>query len=540
MDIRHPASAEAIEQFVTDNRGRYIKALNEVKELILREKRERKDLRCIYNLYSRGDKQSGNELKHPNKIRLKFDSYCSKEKLKKANIFDSPDIVGITVSVTYPSDINIVCAFLDDLCKREAVFPKFFNLGENEKTNEKSLIKIKTSSGSVKNESGYYACHYYLRTNDDEDDPIVEVQIKTVLHDAWSLKTHDLTYKNLLTIDKSTRNNFILLGDALSYLDMQSDFLRRSIRKSHAFREATKRAIKIELIMHGAGSISVSEVVSRSSTEPKAYVETLRKLVNGTHTVNSEKINALRKKAISFCTKITAECGCVLLCALAVITEDTQAQLDALDRIYIWESKDKNNISPKIHKHLANYYFGNTGGAIDAAESALKYLRKIKKNDSVTRKINSLVSSLAYYYAELIGTDEGNKREAHKQAIYYRDESKSQLRDMEIIDDATKDWPKLIIDLLGCFDSIDPNDHKLLSDIFNVIDNAIFVEIQTANKAKTAKEALNWLDRLKSVRPEALVVLAERSHDLHTHYARLRLLELEAQEAGSILTDLLF
>ncbi|MGA7385445.1 MAG: hypothetical protein WBW81_12350, partial [Methylocella sp.] len=121
-----------------------------------------------------------------------------------------------------------------------------------------------------------------------------------------------------------------------------------------------------------------------------------------------------------------------------------------------------------------------------------------------------------------------------KKAAAYRDDSKPRLLGMKIIDDATKDWPQLIVDLLGCFGSIDPNDHKLLSDIFNIIDNAIFVEIQTANNANTAREALKWLDQLKSVRPKSVGSLADLSHDFHTHCARLRLLEFEAQEAGSI------
>ncbi|MGA7384729.1 MAG: hypothetical protein WBW81_08595 [Methylocella sp.] len=178
MDITYPASAEVIEKFVADNRPRYLKALDEVKDHFSRGQHERKDLRCIYNLYSRGHKPGADELKHPNKIRFKFDLHCAKERLKKSNIFDTPDIVGMTVSVTYPSDINIVCAFLDDLCTKTVVFPKFFNLKENATTNKKSLIKIITSFGSVKNDRGYYACHYCLRTNDTPDDPIVEVQIK--------------------------------------------------------------------------------------------------------------------------------------------------------------------------------------------------------------------------------------------------------------------------------------------------------------------------------------------------------------------------
>ncbi|MGA7384728.1 MAG: hypothetical protein WBW81_08590, partial [Methylocella sp.] len=198
-----------------------------------------------------------------------------------------------------------------------------------------------------------------------------------------------MTYKNPFPIDHNTGSNFSLLGDALSNLDMQSDFLRRSIRKSHAFREAKKRVIIIEMIMHGAGSISISDAVvaSRSSSKPKAYVETLRKVADGTLTLNSDKINKLRKEAISFCTTITHECCCILLCALAVITEDnTQARLDALERISIWESNETDialNISSKIHKHLANFYFGNIGEAVDAAENALKYLSTIKQDTFV-------------------------------------------------------------------------------------------------------------------------------------------------------------
>ena len=69
MDINYPASAEAIEKFVADNRNRYLTALKDVKDLLSQGKKERKELSCIYNLYSRGDKQGGDELKHPNKIR---------------------------------------------------------------------------------------------------------------------------------------------------------------------------------------------------------------------------------------------------------------------------------------------------------------------------------------------------------------------------------------------------------------------------------------------------------------------------------------
>ena len=437
----------------------------------------------------------------------------------------------MTISVTYPSDVNVVCKFIDDLCNKNELYACFFNQSENAKINQNNLIKIQTSFGSIRSNRGYYACHYYLRRNKTPDDPIVEVQIKTVLHDAWGLKTHDLTYKNPIPIDKNISNNFTVLGDSLSNLDMQSDFLRQFIHKSYAFREATKRAIRIEMIMHGAGSISISEAVSRSSSDPKDYVEMLRRTLDGANALSSADIEKLRRKAIAFCTDVSHECGCTLLCALAVITEDTRAKLDTLERISIWESNEKTKISPKIHKHLANFYFGQLGEAIDAAEHALNYLNSLRRDDIVAQKIYSVISSLSYYYADLIGSDEGAKRGAYTKAIDYRDSLRAHLKNIKIIDDTNKDWAKLIDDLLIKLNSVDSADHKRLSDVFNVIDNAIFVEIQTAKDVNRAKEAIKWLEHLKNARPVAVGMLAELSHALHAHYARTRVLEFEAQAA---------
>jgi ppGpp synthetase/RelA/SpoT-type nucleotidyltranferase len=472
---------------------------------------------------------------------MKFNKYCEKHSLPSLSIFDMNDIVGLTVSVTYPSDINIVCAYIDELCEtadqKVKLYPKFFSEEDSEKTNEKNLLKIKTKYGTVKNERGYFACHYCLRTNDTPNDPIVEVQIKTVLHDAWGLKTHDLTYKNPFPIDDNTSNSFAMLGDALSNLDMQSDFLRRSIRKGNAFREAKKREVQVELTLHGPGCISISELAFQPRLEKaRAYVNKLKALARGEQLANSNEIADLRKEAISFCITDSNECCCRLLCALAVITGDTQAQLDALERIELWSDNETDNIMPKKQKHIAKFYFGDIGGAIDAAEDALKFIKTIYQNrKDVVDDVDSVMSSLAYYYAELVGTDEGNKRNAHQHAVTYRNDSRACLQKMGMIDDATKDWPQLIEGLLARFRSINSADaanQKLLSHLFNIIDNAIFGEIQTSNDPTTVREALKWLEQLVAARPSMLASPAKLSHDLHTHCARIRLLEFEAQMVG--------
>ena len=91
---------------------------------------------------------------------------------------------------------------------------------------------------------GYFACHYNLRSSDyTTHTPICEVQIKTVLHDGWGAKTHDLTYKSSMDLDPSLVEGFELLGDTLAKIDQQSDLLRKSLENRIRVRNEKQEAI---------------------------------------------------------------------------------------------------------------------------------------------------------------------------------------------------------------------------------------------------------------------------------------------------------
>ena len=65
-------------------------------------------LRCIYEIYSRGASQGGDGARSSRKVRLKFDEYNITAGNRTASLYDVPDIIGLTIVVAYPSDINVV------------------------------------------------------------------------------------------------------------------------------------------------------------------------------------------------------------------------------------------------------------------------------------------------------------------------------------------------------------------------------------------------------------------------------------------------
>ncbi len=529
MDIAYPASAKDIEDFIGRFENRYIDALNRIKHIIVEAKTERSNLSCIYNIYSRGDKQVGKELKHPRKVRLKHNKYCMDNGLHKSNIYDMPDIVGITISVIYPSDINIVCSFLDDLCEKYKVFPRIYDKEKNMVDNNNRLIQ--TLYGEAEEDKGYFACHYRVRLRNGSEEPIVEIQIKTVLHDAWELKTHDLTYKNSFPVDPVSKKHFELLGSVLLQIDKQSEYLRTSIRRTNVIRDSRRRFVQIETIMlaaaHVAGKASLPNAM--------AFVGKLRAAIGSNYaiTIGLGDIDALREEAISFYNEGAHACSCLFLSAIAAISEDNQSELAALERIDMWcsEKEPEKKIIAHQYAHLARFCFGEVGDAIDVAESIYSEVDALcdkatnRENQMLNlRKKNSVVSSLSYYFADLIGTDEGIKRHAEEKSKQFSKMSLECLAEMALVPHGTKSWTE-VIDLPFPKDAADY--------LFNSIDNAIFVSIQTAKTAAELHNTIRMLDKVKQKRPASLGPLPELLHDLHEHCARTRLLDCEVDEMSA-------
>lgn len=164
----------------------------------------------IRNIYSRKSKQGGRELKATDKIAKKL--IREQNRLNKdVRVTDLPDIVGLTVVCFYRWEFSKVENYLSQISSSNG-----FTVGPVEE----------------KKELGYYAIHLILESTTAEHMGLkCEVQLKTMLHDSWGAKTHDLTYKPMGPIDVRHKKIMQSIGDQLESIETQSELLYNLIQE---------------------------------------------------------------------------------------------------------------------------------------------------------------------------------------------------------------------------------------------------------------------------------------------------------------------
>ena len=168
------------------------------------------------------------------KARVKsFDSYYKKllrllKKLKsQQENFLIYDVLGI----------RIVCPFLDDLKSVETIIKGKYHVVE---------IEHKGNHHSFK-EFGYESIHFLIKVPSDilsrfqvEESMVCEIQLCTILQDAWSEVEHELVYKaNFSPFDEPWKRKLAALNATLTL----SDTLFQEIRdyQRHLHSELEKR-----------------------------------------------------------------------------------------------------------------------------------------------------------------------------------------------------------------------------------------------------------------------------------------------------------
>jgi ppGpp synthetase/RelA/SpoT-type nucleotidyltranferase len=196
-----------IDAYLGENRAGYTTLVAEVLEACKQIKASTNGL--IYRCYSRGEKQTGNnEIKDAAKILDNLEPPVTKDKLKALH-----DIVGATVVIYYPDDA-------DDILLR------ILNLLEKKSIRKKTEPK--------KHTGGYHALHSVLRSVSGVHAGLLcELQIKTVLHDAWSAKMHDLTYKPEGAIDGRLQGLMSAVSSQIEGIEQQSIIIRNIINGRH-------------------------------------------------------------------------------------------------------------------------------------------------------------------------------------------------------------------------------------------------------------------------------------------------------------------
>ncbi len=114
--------------------------------------------------------------------------------------------------------LRIVCPFLDDLESAEKLLDENFTITEREKKGAEFSFK----------EFGYDSLHFLIELPGDvvesfhlSGNLVAEVQLRTILQDAWAEVEHEMVYKSQITpFDANLRRKLAALNANLSLSDM--------------------------------------------------------------------------------------------------------------------------------------------------------------------------------------------------------------------------------------------------------------------------------------------------------------------------------
>ncbi len=521
-----PIKVETAADFIAKNKDDYFNALTTIRDIVeWTIKGER-----IIKVYGRDEKQGGQFTKDVRKIALKFnDKYKGK---KAGSLWKVQDIVGFTIVVSYPSDICRICELLDAGIEKKILTSA---IGKSLKGDDrkKSSIKINPLYGKVLADNGYFGVHYNLKKHSYGNSPICEVQIKTAVHDAWGAKTHDLTYKAPVPFDPKLVESFQLLGDMLAKLDHQSDVLRETLENTVRVRSTKQKAINNHIVKEmfsaSIGVLSCNKGVRRklgkeisniTTFTPKMVLSQLEATIIDCANPNSTNYSlsefapyiahyVLGKNANSPEIIRSAEDGLVLW---------TDRMKDPFDKVF-----GLANVG--LFKYLNGDWFQaveETTRAMDLYDTLDPPTKDATEVERFYRRGNSICISLAYYYAERIGTDEGNKLNVLKEANYFLDRS-LQFRKF----------------LSTCPSNVFVDDEVILASVddsagekdqgksnFNCLDCELFVRIQIADSVEEVEKLRSILHVLHK-NPPASLSAAGLYFSFHDYCARQRLHELE-------------
>jgi len=206
--------------------------------------RERLGFDKIIEVYGRPDNAAaGGPFKSPEKIASKVRKWGKSP--TTAHFLEINDIVGITMVIAYPDYVEeAVQATKRALRSRKAKF-----------------------KDEVKHEAfnGYYATHLNYTFTINGEALHFEVQFKTLLHNAWSRKMHDLTYKPARAFDPRLSALMGSVADTIESLENQSRLIREMITANWNVEEETRRAARQQVF---EGMLKYSEEVWAGAPRP--------------------------------------------------------------------------------------------------------------------------------------------------------------------------------------------------------------------------------------------------------------------------------
>ncbi|EAV42598.1 hypothetical protein SIAM614_26588 [Stappia aggregata IAM 12614] len=255
------------ENFISKYRQDYMKLLDNIKSTCEQIKNEL-GIGAIDDVYTRGTSQRGSEFKDPRKIVNKV---RQKGLPVGAHGFrELNDIIGLTVVIQYPDQIVEIIKRIRTKLRRNGI--------KSEKPEEH------------KNKSGYYATHVVCFSSFDAIVLRCEIQFKTMLHDAWAAKMHDLTYKPSGMLDPRLNSLMASIANTVENLEQQSILIRDLIKTGWDVEGEARRAARHNLFgtMLAYTSQALPEEEDEKIKKLHAEIEAASETINKKPTSNKQ------------------------------------------------------------------------------------------------------------------------------------------------------------------------------------------------------------------------------------------------------------
>lgn len=508
--LRHQIKSDI--ETIVQNRANHWLALQDLVASFLKSYKHEQCCRgAIYLIYTRRDKQEHlPTFKHLKETPKIIDEIVTQrlglpkrrggvvQNIKKNSsfwIYDIHDIIGITVVCPLSSDIQRVATRLD----------------EEQKSGRLIVLEKKSHDGS---ETGYVAEHRVVASEQPNFENLTcEIQIKVAIQDAFAQRSHDLTYKPIDQLDSWFVQQMKHINDVMMIADRQSESIFQRVHEIWNEQEQSKKAAREILLFTMRHNLRhLDEGDYRNSLEDlQNRIEEVAKDEEG---LDRDRLLVELRKSVEQLENDNGRLDnhlCRLAALIAFLMTGERGEQWANDCFVRWRQSardsDEMALAYQQHAHM-KFCYGETDDAIDLSERGLD---QFADSNIARDRLISYLFSLAYYYADIVETRDGDLLNAGQMADKYMIQASG---------------------LAGDFESLDLSKAHYLDTIG-------YVEIVLA---KSEQDIVSGLEKCKRVweffqnSPDVILALREASdrfYALHKKLAYLRLADFAATSASS-------
>lgn len=374
---------DAVQKYLNarDRRSKFRRLQEELRRFFLSLRYNSSLESQIVSVFTRADSDPDQPIKTDRKIAIKLHKWRNDPRdTKQYTPGDIHDIAGITVVCAFPSDLNEVVSYL------------------NSKQPEPSYRFGSIEYRMPMENRGYSAYHGIVHGRGPLDGVKCELQLKTVLIQAWGQKTHDLTYKPAGDIDPRLTDYMEKLSHTVQLLDEQSELLKNQITEVWSLDVKRRTAARKQMLLQLHSEDSPAKDLIESFLENEDALA-VNELTDGTVADFEDHLEAYEKQFGSdkdFCRVLT-------IYALNRRTSDRNDK--ALDAIDDWIERtelredvevDESIRAAKTFRSLAAMALGEYAEAISSGRWVLAEAQRIENE----RAIFSAKCNLAYFLSE--------------------------------------------------------------------------------------------------------------------------------------------